>query len=363
MRRVVSTVITRPPFWLRPSYKDFNPTFDHAGAIYSSVTLAVLVTAFVVGGVLAWRRHDRVTVAAVAIAVTALIAAVITAATLPASSFGLVASNFRWLWPIGAFVAIAGATAVIQLELVGSVTLSARAAQAGVVVAVSLGVASIPSSYQQPAREDLGSRPIGLTRKLLAQLDHLDERNIDDPLLIDRTHLAFGSPYAYPLMIKLQQLGIDFDVLGETDIKRFGEARRDHGAATTRLTITSGVGLHAPKDAQLVARVRGLYDDDYERLERLTDDVLGLLRDQDVKVDIDAAEDERGARLTRIRRYIEGRDVDRESLVDDVFWVHRHGYLTYPEDAPLNLQLVHDWDDLYRYYRTETASVWISRDA
>jgi hypothetical protein len=355
---VMSTVTTSPPLWLRPSYKEFVPYFDRPSTSYAVVTLIVLALLLTVLGALALRRRDVLAATGIALAGVAIVAGLVTAASLPPGSFGLTASNYRWLWPVSAFTLLGIITAVIRtsgLERRGQATWAA----VGLCGVAALAIASFPYSYQLDDADFRGPAGIDRTRELLGQLDELGGMNVAEPVLISRAALDFGAPYAYPVMYKLQELGISFRFRDETDVRRFGEHRRDEGESATLLTIGSP-GLVTPPDGGIVvAHVDGLSSDERANLDALSADMLQFARDGAFEFDLAAGRSSgREEGSDRVQRFLDGEPVDETELLADILWFKRYGHVR-SESGDANLTLYY-WLALSSKDQRTSVTVWIS---
>lgn len=279
--RLVATVVAVPPWWARPSFVDFDPEGGLVGA--TSAALGFAIVGALLGGA-AWlsrRAGSRVGVMAIATAAIATLVAVINTASIPEGNVGFHAGNYRWLWPISAFVLLAILTGVV----LGVRPTSTSHAMPGrvrtylvpaVVVAsmAVLAMLSIPAAYHAGDEEN-GARRMAITAQLIDQMDDLD---VDGPLVYDRRDVFFGEPYTYPVLFKLQELGIEFTV-HEQDVLRFGTKRRERGQASHTLKFVWGdAARDLPSDALRVVFVPGIDDEEQRELDELSDSIAADLR-------------------------------------------------------------------------------------
>ncbi len=116
--QVMANVLSIPPFWSRSG---FTGAFTEAvggphggpegiglaslpGLGVALVSLVILLAVIVAIGLLGRRRRDLVTGAAALTVLVALAAGLFTAVRIPTDIFGVAAHQFRWLWPLGAFI-------------------------------------------------------------------------------------------------------------------------------------------------------------------------------------------------------------------------------------------------------------------
>ena len=76
---------------------------------------------------------------------------------------------------------------------------------------------------------------------LVAELgDGLAASDVTGPVTIDETHMFFGHPYTYPLLLALQSEGIEFVFDDPINLRRFGEGRDVAGRQPTTLVLWHG---------------------------------------------------------------------------------------------------------------------------
>jgi hypothetical protein len=274
--RVVATVVSLPPWWFRPSLKDAFILGWHA----PSLGIA-LFSLGVLAAVLAWcawgarRRRDRVSSWAIATAVVALLAGLLTAGQGPVTVFGNVTTHtFGWLWPMGAFVFLA-LVAALARRFARGVRASARSASLIAVFALAtLGVAALnlpsadegggPNSqeYAIPAAQDLAR--------------HMGSLEAQGPLLIDDLFKgAFADPYGAAAIAELQLRGIPFVARDPGLVRQLGPGRRyhDRNAKAALLLRTGDATRQAPQGSRRVALGEGLSAGDQLELSRLETEI------------------------------------------------------------------------------------------
>ncbi len=230
--RVVSSVIATPPWWSRSSFHTawLPPSRDPApaSAVLPSTgvaiaSIALLLVILVGGGVLASRHGERDPSRAAAGGAVALIAALLTAASVPIGLFGLAPHQFRWLWPISAFASFA------VLVLFGMLVRRRRGpapvralvvtcASATVVLAV-FNLATGPASPSNSAE-----RSMEVARGLNPQLGVLEG---EGPVLVQLPPV-FNDPYGGAVMAELARRDIPFLVVPEWT-PQLGAGRRFTG--------------------------------------------------------------------------------------------------------------------------------------
>ena len=248
--RIVGRVLAWPSRWGRAGFVEYAP----GGAGGTAWAVVGIIAVGGVLGVAAWRsraRGDTTATAAVATAAAAVAAGLVGAAVTPAGSLGPVVGNYRWLWPLAAFVALA-----VALGL-GGAGLGGRRLGALVVgvALVVVTVADLPAHHGlEVTRVDRRLRPVAAD--LVHQLEDADLRG---PVQLDRSRAAFGEPYSYVVLAALQDEDVAFtfdedDPATELDVLRFGDGRADEGRARERLVLVTGPAARdLPPGARRVA--------------------------------------------------------------------------------------------------------------
>jgi hypothetical protein len=260
--KLTTSVIALPPWWLRPSFRDawvkgaiFAPPAD-VDVPSGLLTLTALVVLF---GVLAWwawrarRAHDRTTLTAVITAVLAVGAGVATAARIPLRPFGIAAHQFRFIWPIGAFVGLALLLGLCRLLTAGR---GRESLVVGGLAAITLAVAvwNIPTSHQTPTTS-FYEPSIPIARALDRQMGSLEGKG---PLLVDDLfHHGLGNPFDATVLAELQRRDVPFVAKDAMLVRQLGPQRRFTGK-NARAVLLLGIGAGAknpPAGARRVAFV------------------------------------------------------------------------------------------------------------
>jgi hypothetical protein len=263
--RAVATVVALPTWWLRPSFQDFDPAAGLGGSPASLGALVALAALLSVLGLRSWRRRDRVALVAVAAAGVALMTGWLAASSVPTSgSLGPVSGNYRWLWPIGAFVALAIAVAALR----GRAPNVTRAwTVVGALVATILALLNLPTAYHSPVLAH-DTPLMEVARDLGSQLEEVEDAGT---VLVDRSEgLYFGEPFSYTVIAEMADKGVPFVFDREIEIRRFGEGRRLRGQADAVLTFATGDGVRVtPAGATRIAFASTLDSREQRELEAL----------------------------------------------------------------------------------------------
>jgi hypothetical protein len=273
--RIVSGVVALPPWWGRTSFLEtvpFTPldargrlgTVDLPGLRVSLVGLMALVGLLAAAGIAAYRRRDRPAFVASVVALAVVVIGLATFAVVPIGTLGLTAHQMRWVWSLGAFVAL-----VLLVNAVRSRALSQpsrrRAVELGLLALVGvLAVLNLPSHLHRdgPAAEPHAQGP---ARELSRQIDHYEPESAG--VVFETDNLRFSEPYSTVVMSALQRNGIDLYVEDHGLVRQLGEARRFDGTARTRLFLLEDrPALDVPSGATLVALATPLAADEVEAL-------------------------------------------------------------------------------------------------
>jgi hypothetical protein len=318
--RILATVVALPPWWGRPGFMDsvpYTPYSDDGsvspdgmiGTGAAALALIVLIGVLAAIGFVAWRRRDRPVVTACALAVGLLLVAIATLTVMPIGVLGLTSHQMRWIWSLGAFVAIA-----IVVGLVRAVRQDASRW-------VLLGITAVVAVLALPAHVHLAgpssapeAKPIA--RELARQVDEWDP---GEPVLFDTSGLRFAEPYSTVVMSVLQRNGIDFVLSEEGLVRQLGEGRRyEPGEATIRvhqveghaaLTIPDGKSRIAFASPLSPAEIGELLDLEAQIVEHI--ETIGLLLTPE---GYDLVE---GGALGVTLEQIDGADEVAQALVDD----------------------------------------------
>jgi hypothetical protein len=285
--RSVARIVALPPWFARPSYGD---AFDLGpfGNPLPSLALSLVALAVVVGaGAALWtgarRRGDRVAASALALAGGLVVLAVVTAWRSPTGTYGTIAYQMRWLWPLAAVVWLALAVAVVRHPRVASARRPARLATAALgAVTVVAGLANVPASNQGTTAA-AGTYPVA--RELTEAVADAD---LTGPL-----HVVCGEgvfdPYCEAVMAALQDDGVPFVVDEGIGIRQLGAGRLvDPAAPPDRLVVVTGdFAIFTPPGARLVTVHEGLSEDEVVDLYLEREGLKTALADGTVRLDAD----------------------------------------------------------------------------
>ncbi|MGH9051335.1 MAG: hypothetical protein ACRDY4_16510, partial [Acidimicrobiia bacterium] len=269
--RLAATVIALPPWWFRDSFRDavdasVSATGWRPWSLPVAIAGIVVVAAMLAAG--AWdaaRRHDRDIVRLLATAGVTLLVALVTSGRALESPLDIAPHQFRYLWPIGAFVWFALVATLVR-------RFSTRRAVATPVVATFAALAVVLIVVNLPTSDQgVIARPgsIAIARDLDEQLAR---HEIDGTVLVEGV-APFGDPYSSAVMASLQRDGVSFVVAddGLVQPRHLGPARESTGDdADQVLTIAYGDEIAAgPAGARRVAVHEALTPAERRELTRL----------------------------------------------------------------------------------------------
>ncbi len=120
-------------------------------------------------------------------------------------------------------------------------------------------------------------------RRVLPELGVLADH---DPVVYDVSNLRVFEPYSSTMMMRMQELGIEFRVTDEGLVRQLGPSRRADGTETTRVFQLEGVeALDYDGPACTVALASALSADDEAATRDLADRLAGDLVDGTIVVD------------------------------------------------------------------------------
>jgi hypothetical protein len=257
--RIVAATLASLDTVVRPGYSNQDHQARLAAAWQSVVfwiavvTAIVLVTRSIRNG--AWRAASGWLVGVVAV-----LAGVVNAAMLPETQFGLAIMNYRWLWALGAYLLMLGLLWLVPAFERWVPSLACRTRSLLLMSCVALGVINLPRSVQNIEAE----RYLSEQRNVAAVLDQLDRSldrgGVQGPVLIDESAMYFGHPYTYPVLVQLQQHGIEFRFEQSAQERRFGSRRLADGTETETLRLVAGepaIDLAASDGPDVLAQVGG----------------------------------------------------------------------------------------------------------
>ena len=251
--RITATVFARSPFWLRDSFGDtFRPpgapygttsaTLDGAHAVSTTsaiVALTVIVLLLVAVGVGARRRADTTVLSAAVVAGAALGVGWYTASKVTTDVVGIAPHQFRFLWPLGAFLLFVGLLAACRVT---------RLRRPSVVRVVAVGVVIMSAwnlpTYAATTGPQLDESLIPVERAIDRQMGAAGR---SQPVLLEWSRLTFGEPFSGGLMAELRRRGIEVVTTDAYLARQLGPTRASNGHdARVKIFYRSGDAARLP---------------------------------------------------------------------------------------------------------------------
>jgi hypothetical protein len=347
-----SAVILAEPVWrLRSGFSTLipptatergpdGPIIDVTKPLLGGVPALLLLAGLVVGFAalaIATRRAGRRLVSAACWLVAGGVAGAPVALSLVTVGDLFAQHHVRWMWTFGAFLDTVALWAIVELVTARWPRLRRAGALVPVVLTVVLASAAIPYfAQQQGPVADYSAMPA--LRRVMRQLGSLRS---SAPLLYDTSNLVVFEPYSSTVMMRLQELGIDFRVTDPGMVRQLGDRRRADG--TERTTIYQMQGWpaleHGGSDC-IVAEASALTPADEDRARADEQAIVDGVTSGRLAVDVS--------------KVAPARQAEVEQAIDGDAAVARHLVRDGTIDSPIvsgddrlgaQLDLVHRWVD------------------
>jgi hypothetical protein len=285
--QVAASVLSRPPLWLRSGFNGrgvvpgiFEP---HPSIVVAVISLVALCTVLTMALIWSRRRGDHVTANALALALVAAAIGWLAAIRIPVSPFfGLTADYVRWLWPIGAFCAVA-----LTLSIASAIRprLSATARMVGLAGAFSVltlvTILNLPYSENRLSRE---STPLIPANRELARQTVQSLATRSGPVFY-HAEPGQGDAFSPSVISAIQRSGIEFLVADPILLRQFGSDRQFNGQVSTHLELRLNFrAIEVAGDETRIAFTSALTNDELNELGEITDVIAVALGDGDIEV-------------------------------------------------------------------------------
>jgi hypothetical protein len=334
--RLSGNVLPQPLWQLRRGFSslvpraatvegDDGPFIDVVSPLIGGPAALVLWLALVVVlAALGWtlhRRHVRIAAAACWVTTGVVLAA---PACLSIVTVGRLFAphHVRWLWTVAVLVNVVVLWALAELVAFRWRRAAAAVAIAPIALAIVLSVAALPfHAQQQGPVADYEAMPA--LRRVFRELEPL---RAAEPVVYDTSLNRVFEPYSSAVMMRLQELGIDFRVTDEGWIRQLGERRRAAGTETTRIfQLEHAAALDYDGPACRVTIASALDPAEEAVTREHLDDLALAIAIGEVTVDLDAVDQalREAAQLAAsgdaalARRLIMDGALDAESLAGD----------------------------------------------
>jgi hypothetical protein len=185
------------------------------------------------------RRRDLEAVSAACwVAAGGVLATPACLALISVGDVGFAQHHVRWMWSFGVFVGIVVLWAAVELIAArwpGTAMARVRQlAPAGLAVAAALSAVPYLAQQQGPVA-DYEAMPA--LRRVFQELEPLKAA---EPVFYDTANVRVYEPYSSAVMMRLQELGIEFRVKDEGMVRQLGERRRSDGSEPTTIFQLEG---------------------------------------------------------------------------------------------------------------------------
>ena len=300
--RITGAIIALPPWWMRWGFASTVPnttpltrtstgtTFELLGMPGIGLAIAALLVGFCVLAVLTVAVHRRGLIAATcagALAAVSIPATVIALSLLTIGPVGLSSHHVRWVWAISAFITFVIAWLGTEWWTTRRAGGSANRWCTGTAVGVTVVLSLANIVYlAHPVGPVAAYADMPAMRRVLPEIGVLADH---DPVVYDVSNLRIFEPFSSTMMMRMQQLGIEFRVTDEILVRQLGESRRADGSQTTRVFQLEGLeALDYGGPACTVALASALTPASDAEARLASDRLAGELADGTIEVDADA---------------------------------------------------------------------------
>ncbi len=339
--KVVAAIVVLPPWWLRRGFSTTvpstrltetpdGPALLLAGLPHLAVAAFAVFALFTVLVLTARgcaRRNRRLESNAAVLTAAGLVAAVVCLGLLTIGIVGFAAHHVRWLWTFAvAAQTIAGwtvSTLVLDMWRERRADPSSSRSAAGdravgaavVALTVAFAALAVPFHAQQEGPvADTEAMPA--LRQVFRQLGGdaaLDALRASEPIVYDISNLRVFEPYSAAVMMRLQELDVEFRVTDEGMVRQLGNGRRADGTETATIMQLEGSNalLHDGPEC-LLAAGNALDDAEQAAATTVADLLAGGLLDDTLFVDAAMLPDDERVRYEAARA---GDDTEARRLV------------------------------------------------
>jgi hypothetical protein len=276
---ITARLFALPPWWFRSGFSTSVPNTTLTGTPEApklelpglpAVGLAALLVVAMIAGLVALviahrRRGAHLLAAACVLATAAVIGSVLAVSQLTVGRVGFSSHHVRFLWPLAIFVHLALGWSLVDRLVRGWGTRESNPQVQRAVpwalgaATVALSLAGIPY-FAQPQGPVAFYSAMPILRRVMPELEKL--RDVQ-PVLYDVSQVRIFEPFSSTVMMRLQELGIDFKVDDEVMIRQLGEGRRATGNERARIYQVQGSpALLSNNDVCLIALASELSPDE-----------------------------------------------------------------------------------------------------
>jgi hypothetical protein len=357
--RLASRVLVEPPWRLRSGFSTLIPAtgvtetaggpefhFDGIPSVAPAAAALLALVALLAG--LGWACHrTRRAAPSVAcwIAAGGVVGTPFCIAVVTVGEVGFAQHHVRWLWAFGVFIAVVVVWATFELVVARwpSPTTQVAHGVAPLALGVAAAVAAVPY-LAQPEGPIADYAAMPALRRVFRELEPLEA---GEPLVFDTTNVRVYEPFSSAVMMRLQELGIDFRVTGEGMVRQLGERRRADGTeSTTIFQLEGAAALSYDGPACTVALASAFAPKQEASLRSTRDAIVAALVSGDVQLRPGALDTIGAERFAAARG---GDEAGARSLVDDGTlreWLDRGlvtGKVAGVDHLDSALARIHDW--------------------
>jgi hypothetical protein len=251
--KITSSIMALPWWWTRLGYSTTVPDTpltlsDDGAALHLSgglpgffVAFLALVVITVGLGLLTRSAHGRgsaLQTSAGVLATVASPAVVASLSLLTIGPVGLSAHHVRWVWSLSVFVTFVAVWLGAELWSATRDRAETRwLTPAAIVMTVVLSLLNLAYvAHPEGPVTDYSAMPA--MRRVFPEIGVLADH---DPVLYDTSNLRVFEPYSSTMMMRMQELGVEFRVADEIWVRQLGNNRRANGAETTVVFQLEGI--------------------------------------------------------------------------------------------------------------------------
>jgi hypothetical protein len=356
--RLAARILVQPPWRLRSGYSTLipqtgvndapgGPTFRFVGIPSEAAAVALLFGLVALLAVLGWSCHRRRLAAPSAacwIAAGGTLSAPLCLAVISVGQVGFAQHHVRWMWAFGVFIAVTILWSTFELIVARwpSPVLTTASVITPLAFSVVAALAAVPYLAQEHGPvADYAAMPA--LRRVFRDLEPL---RAAAPVVYDTSNVRVYEPYSSAVMMRLQELGIEFRVTDDGMVRQLGERRRADGTErTTIFQLEALDALHYDGPACTISLASRFAPEEEAALGRTRDAIVAAL----VRGDLGVRDGPSRAGADRFAAARAGDPVAARTLVDDGTlgdWVNRGlvvGEVPGVDSLESALARVYDW--------------------